>query len=108
LLPHLEAPLPHERPAHFLAALQEPTAADLLQRLLIYPPDSRLKAAEALRHPWLLTDGPLVLPQAAILADENAPEYAASTETRDGKTAGQWLKLFLAPDLPESREGDRE
>ena len=67
---------------------------DLLQRLLIYPPDSRFKAADALMHPWLLSDAPLVLPRAAGLSD-NMPAYA--TELRNGKSAGEWLKLFLAP-----------
>ncbi|KAI0253193.1 kinase-like protein [Lactifluus subvellereus] len=100
LLPHLNAPLPLGRPAHFLPAQQEPTVVDLLQRLLIYPPDSRLKAAEALGHPWLLSDGPLVLPRAAALTGGN-PSQDTAAEIRDGKTAGEWLKLFLAPGLQE-------
>lgn len=66
---------------------------DLLQRLLIYPPDSRFKAADALMHPWLLSDAPLVLPRAAVVGD-TMPTYAA--ELRDGRSAGEWLKLFLA------------
>ncbi|KAI9511892.1 kinase-like protein [Russula earlei] len=85
LLPHLvDAPTPPPfrpgKPArvHFPPAEQEPTALDLLHRLLVYPPDSRLRAAAALTHPWLLDDAPL---------------------TRDGKTAGEWLKIFLAPGL---------
>jgi hypothetical protein len=69
---------------------------DLLQRLLIYPPDSRFKAADALMHPWLLSDAPLVLPRATALSD-NTPAYTA--ELRNGKSAGEWLKLFLAPGL---------
>ena len=69
---------------------------DLLQRLLVYPPNSRLKAADALMHPWLLNDAPLVLPRTAVLSD-NMPAYAA--ELRNGKSAGEWLKLFLAPGL---------
>lgn len=70
--------------------------ADLLQRLLIYPPYLRLKAVEALRHPWLLGDGPLVLPRSALASDNVLP-YAA--EMRDGRTAGEWLKVFLVPGL---------
>lgn len=69
---------------------------DLLQRLLVYPPDSRFKAADALMHPWLLSDPPLVLPRAAVWND-NMPAYAA--ELRNGKSAGEWLKSFLAPGL---------
>ena len=75
---------------------QQATVVDLLQRLLVYPPDLRFKVADALKHPWLLSDAPLVLPRGAVVSD-NMPAYAA--ELRDGKTAGEWLKLFLAPDL---------
>ena len=69
---------------------------DLLQRLLVYPPDLRFKAADALMHSWLLSDSPLVLPRAAVVSDD-MPAYAA--ESREGKSAGEWLKLFLAPGL---------
>lgn len=96
LLPHLGAPLPNGNQLHFPPTEQQPTVVDLLQRLLVYPPDLRFKVAEALVHPWLLSDTPLVLPRAAAVGD-NMPAYSA--ELRDGKTAGEWLKLFLAPDL---------
>jgi len=100
LLPHqhadLDVPLPPARQVHLPPAEQGPTAVDLLQRLLVYPPDSRLRATAALAHPWLLGDGPLVLPRAALTSD-GMPAHAA--ETRDGRTAGEWLKLFLAPGL---------
>jgi serine/threonine protein kinase len=81
---------------HFPPREQQPTAVDLLQRLLVYPPDSRFKAADALMHPWLLRDAPLILPRATVMGD-NMPAYTA--ELRDGRTAGGWLKLFLAPGL---------
>ena len=96
LLPHLGAPFQHGNQVHFPRREQQPTVIDLLQRLLVYPPDSRLKAADALVHPWLLSDAPLVLPRAAVLSD-NMPTYAA--ESRNGKGAGEWLRLFLAPGL---------
>jgi len=99
LLPHFEGPCPYEKPAHFPPANPEPTALDLLQRLLVYPPDSRFKAADALKHPWLSGDGPLVLPRAALASDD-VPTYAA--EVRDGRTAGEWLRVFLTPN-PQSR-----
>jgi hypothetical protein len=88
LLPHLDA--------HLSPADQEPTAIDLVQRLLVYPPDSRSKAADALRHLWLLSDGPLVLPRPAL---EGGCVPAGTAEMRDGRTVGEWLKLFLAPGL---------
>jgi len=102
LLPHQhgdgdpDAPLPSAKQVHFPPAEQGPTAVDLLQRLLVYPPYSHFRAAAAVAHPWLLRDGPLVLPRVA-LASDGMPAHAA--ETRDGKTAGEWLKLFLAPGL---------
>ena len=69
---------------------------DLIQRLLVYPPDSRIRAADALKHPWLSSNGQLVLPRAALEGDFILADTA---EMRDGKTAGEWLKLFLAPGL---------
>lgn len=96
LLPHLGAPLSHGNQVQSPPREQQPTVVDLLQRLLVYPPDSRFKAADALMHPWLLSDPPLVLPRAAVWSD-NMPAYAA--ELRNGKSAGEWLKSFLAPDL---------
>lgn len=97
LLPHLDdAPHPHEKQLHFPPADQEPTAIDLILRLLVYPPVSRFKAEAALEHPWLLSNGPLVLPRAAL---EGGCILAGTAEMRDGRTAGEWLKLFLAPGL---------
>ncbi len=96
LLPHLGTPLPHGNQVHLPPTEQRPTVVDLLQRLLVYPPDSRFKAADALMHPWLLSDVPLILPRAAVL-HENMPAYAA--ELHNGKTAGEWLMLFFAPGL---------
>ncbi|KAI9455932.1 kinase-like protein, partial [Lactarius psammicola] len=63
LLPHLGVPAPHGLPVHCPPTEQEPTVVNLLQRLLVYPPDSRFSAEGALRHPWLLSNGPLVLPR---------------------------------------------
>ena len=98
LLPHLGVPPPlHGPPVHRLPAEQESTAVDLLQRFLIYPPDLRFSAEEALKHLWLLSDGPLVLPRAA-LASAIAVEHAA--ELRDGKTAAEWFKVFVVPRVP--------
>ena len=97
LLPHLDdVRRPHGTQVHFPPADQEPTAIDLIQRLLVYSPDSRLKVADALKHPWLLSNGPLVLPRAAL---EGGCIIPSTVEMRDGRTAGEWLKLFLAPGL---------
>ena len=99
LLPHLGVPPPQEPPVHRPPAEQESTAIDLLQRFLIYPPDSRFSAEGAMNHPWLLSGGPLVLPRAA-LSSVTAGEHAA--ETRDSRTAAEWLKVFFAPGSPRN------
>lgn len=96
LLPHLGAPLPHGNQAQIPPTEQQPTVVDLLQRLLVYPPELRVKAADALMHPWLTSDAPIVLPRAVVLS-ENMPTYTA--ELRNGKSAGEWLQSFLAPGL---------
>ena len=101
LLPHLEGPRPDVKQIHFPPADLEPTALDLIQRLLVYPPESRFKAADSLKHPWLLGDGPLVLPQAALASDD-VPTYAV--EVRDGRTAGEWLRAFLTPSQQSRRK----
>lgn len=101
LLSHLGMPPPQGPPVHRPSAEQESTATDLLQRFLIYPPASRFSAEGALRHPWLLSDVPLVLPRAA-LTTVTTVEHAA--EVRDGKTAAEWLKVFVVPGSRTERE----
>jgi len=102
LLPHLDVPAPHGPPVHRPPAEQGSTVVDLLHRLLIYSPASRFSAEGALRHPWLLSGGPLVLPR-AILATVTAVEHAA--EMRDGRTAAEWLKVFFVPGSPKAEQG---
>jgi len=38
---------------HFPPAEPAQSALDLIHRFLVYPPERRLKAADALQHPWL-------------------------------------------------------
>jgi cyclin-dependent kinase 8/11 len=98
LVPHVDAPPPHgPHHPHFAPAEQETTPVDLIQRLLIYPPDSRFKAVDALKHPYLFDDGPLVLPRATLARDNII--IACAADIRDGRTAGEWLRTFLDPDL---------
>jgi cyclin-dependent kinase 8/11 len=101
LLPHSKGSRLYEKQAHFPPADPEPTALDLIHRLLVYPPESRFRAADALRHAWLLDDPPLVLPQAALASDV-VPACAA--EVRDGRTAGEWLRAFLTSSPRQRRE----
>lgn len=39
------------------------TVLDLVQRLLVYPPQERLAATEVVKHAWFSTGCPLVLPR---------------------------------------------
>lgn len=94
LLPHFKGSCLSEKQTHIPPADLEPTALDLIHRLLVYPPDSRFRAADALKHPWLSGDALLVLPQ-VVLASDSVPACAA--EVRDGRTAGEWLRVFLTP-----------
>lgn len=66
LLPNLP-PLPDgisytSSAAHFPPEALQCTPLDLVHRLLVYPPEGRMKASEALQHPWLV-HGPLLLPE---------------------------------------------
>ena len=60
-------------------------ALDLVKRLLVYPPEQRLKARNALEHGWLRS-GALLLP----------PGYSEHSETvwRD-QTLGEILQKYL-------------
>ncbi|KAI9444611.1 kinase-like protein [Lactarius indigo] len=92
LLPHLGIPSPQGPPVHRPPAEQESTVVDLLQRFLVYPPGI----------PWLLDNGPLVLPRTALAA-VTAAEHAA--EMRDSRTAAEWFKVFFVSGPPESEQG---
>ncbi|KAI0275240.1 kinase-like domain-containing protein [Gloeopeniophorella convolvens] len=100
LLSHIDLPPPDRPPSHSPPTEQVPTALDFVQRFLVYPPESRLKAADALRHPWLMDEGPLVLPSSVLRAGD--AELGASSLRAD-RTAGQWLKMFFAPDMGGAR-----
>ncbi|THH13491.1 hypothetical protein EW146_g6721 [Bondarzewia mesenterica] len=77
-------------PSHFPARDLSPTALDLIHRLLIYPPSSRLKAVDAQRHPWFSAKPPLLLPT-AMKEQEGAASHAQVSW--DEKPLAEWLKL---------------
>ena len=102
LLPNLPEPIQMsgeadgEDCAHFPGEAVEPSALDLLIRFLVYPPSERLKASEALEHPWfgqgvLLPEGyPL---EANSRYTATIPESLAEVE---GKSLGQWVHAILS------------
>lgn len=66
-------------------------AFDLLKRFIVYPQSERLKAAEALKHPWFIAEPPALVPVGYSLA--NAQNALAMQ--RDGKTLGEWICSIL-------------
>lgn len=73
--------------SHFPGDVVEETALDLLSRLLVYPVSRRLKAADALLHPWFGAD--LLLPEQYPLKEKRG-----ITEL-EGKSLGQWIQTIL-------------
>ncbi|KAF8641182.1 hypothetical protein AX17_000817 [Amanita inopinata Kibby_2008] len=75
-------------------------ALDLVSRLLVYPPEKRLKAQEALSHPWFTTtDTPLLLPPNYPLQDDSL-ETHITAEWR-GKSLGKVIQEILSHDEDE-------
>ncbi|KAK7695125.1 hypothetical protein QCA50_002315 [Cerrena zonata] len=67
--------------SHFPSTTMVPSPLDLLQRFLVYPPDQRLKAVDALRHPWFRQDA-LILPEGYSV--DSSLHNAALTVQRHG------------------------
>ncbi|ETW86672.1 hypothetical protein HETIRDRAFT_308454, partial [Heterobasidion irregulare TC 32-1] len=96
LLPHLPS---HDRerkegsgdrdPLHFPPQEMSPTPLDLIHRLVVYPPSSRLAAVDALRHPWFTEDAPLLLPESGM----DLPPHAQTTW--QDKPLACWLGALL-------------
>jgi len=65
LVPHLPNIPPGDHPAftgfHLLPGPMTSSPVDLIYRLLVYPPEQRLRADDALRHPWFASQ-PLLMP----------------------------------------------
>jgi len=76
---------------HFPTAKMIPSPLDLVYRLLVYPEHTRLRASEALLHPWFTTDPPVLLPKGY----PTVPTF--STAFWEGKTLGEWLIMTLPP-----------
>lgn len=114
LLPHLPS---HDRDReegsgdrdlpHFPPREMSPTPLDLIHRLLVYPPSSRLAAVDALRHPWFTEDAPLLLPQTGM----DLPPHAQTTW--QDKPLARWLSALLPaaeerPGVDADSEEDEE
>ena len=82
--------------SHSPPSIQAPSPFDLLHRFLVYPPPDRIRAKDALRHPWFTAADPLVLLPANYLAagaiDEGVNHVSFIWE---GKTLEEWLRMSL-------------
>lgn len=72
---------------------------DLVSKFLVYPPESRLRAGDALAHPLFARGLPLLLPQS--YPREGLP--AASMDSWEGRSLADVLAPYLP--RPSSREG---
>jgi cell division cycle 2-like protein len=84
-------------------------AIDLVSKLLVYPPESRLAAQEALSHPFLNCDDevlllPLILPAGYPLHEDQRQARAEW----EGLSLGELVDrvLTLGHDYPRSRGED--
>ena len=68
---------------------------NLLQRFLLYPPSSRIRAQDALHHPWFTNeDSVLLLPKGYNLENEQHHLKTVVDEWQ-GKSLEEWLHLIL-------------
>ncbi|KAH8094743.1 kinase-like protein [Cristinia sonorae] len=94
LVPLLPNAPPGDHPtftgSHSLPPETSNSPVDLIYRLLVYPPEKRLRAEDALRHPWF-TSEPLLLPD-EYPQDQSIP-LAVKGRT-DGRSLGDILATF--------------
>ncbi|TFY64632.1 hypothetical protein EVG20_g5881 [Dentipellis fragilis] len=96
LLPNM--PLEHRRSetlsiAHCPPPDPTPSPLDLIHRFLVYPQASRLKARDALMHPWFQSEPPvLLLPE----TESAATSSALTSKSWNGKSLGDWLRVVMA------------
>ena len=84
------------------------TPLDLIHRLLVYPPEARIRAADALKHPWFISEGdddddtqiPVLLPPERRVGlhfhlprSSTQAEVPGAVDEWHGKPLGHWLEL---------------
>lgn len=74
-------------PAHLPDASSQLTPLDLIHRLLVYPPLRRLRASEALLHPWF-ADDVILLPSEYTVEEGTRARFASSIA---GRSLGEHL-----------------
>jgi cyclin-dependent kinase 8/11 len=69
---------------------------DLISQFLMYPAASRLRAEDAIQHPWFISAGSnLLLPKGYTLAPETEELKNIAVYEWKGKTLGEWIHSVL-------------
>jgi len=102
LLPNL----PHSSVLHSFATSTNGNASseestnsvlNLLQQFLVYPPGLRIRAEDALRHPWFTSkDSIMLLPKGYSLG-KNEYHHVKMVDEWQGKPLEEWLHLIIVP-----------
>lgn len=73
-------------------SLADDDPLDLIGRLLVYPPEKRMKMVDVIEHHWLVgsSSEPLILPQ-----DYPASEDQNQQIQWQGEHLGYWLRIML-------------
>ncbi|TDL26417.1 kinase-like protein [Rickenella mellea] len=79
---------------HYPPQQVHPTPLDLAQRLLVYPPEQRLKAIDALRHPWFKHGAPPLLPIDHTDVKNANDELLRRATTWRSRDLGFWLSCM--------------
>jgi cyclin-dependent kinase 8/11 len=94
LLPNLPPSSIHPSPNDITSKTSP--VIDLISQLLVYPPASRLRAEDAIRHPWFVDAGStLLLPRGYALAPETEELRNIAVHEWKGQTIGEWLHSVL-------------
>ena len=78
------------------ASSEKPTnlVLNLLQQFLLYPPGLRIRAKDALHHPWFTSqDSIILLPKGYSL--ENEYHHVKTVDEWQGKSLEEWLPLIV-------------
>ena len=91
-LPNLPPDVPTTGSEHRPPKDSKPTPLDLIHRLLVYPPEDRLKAAAALKHPWFTGSGDVPL----LVRPENRDRDECNSKAEwKGKSLEDWFQTAL-------------
>jgi len=97
--------LPNLPPSSIHPAPNDPASntspvVDLISQFLVYPAASRLRAEDAMQHPWFISAGStLLLPKGYALARKTEDLKNIAVYEWKGKTLGEWLHSML-PTIP--------